>query len=46
MPIKKTTKAEPDSPNQGWANILPEGLRWVLDIDEWAGQIVAAPWFK
>lgn len=25
---------------QGWANMLPEGLRWVLGLDEWAGQVL------
>lgn len=25
---------------QGWAIIYPEGPRWVLDLDKWAGQVV------
>lgn len=38
MPLKKTTKAQPDSLNQGRAIILPERPHWALDLDEWVGQ--------
>lgn len=29
--------------DQGWATFLHEGPHWILDLEEWVGQVVQEP---
>lgn len=38
--MKERHNAQDLTLEQGWAVTLPEGRQWVLDLNEWTGQVV------